>query len=593
MNKLPQELLDLICESLPREGLKATLLVSRRLQYATERASGVFSEFIFSSLDSEEAEKFTHIYSGHRFRYLSRAEVHSHFPALQATYPEPTRRDIRKKRTLAPEAGTVQCDESLEDLDRKDRIFTEQVARAFKTIRKAEEESQHDGRIQLTVFTPTRWVHECYCDHQRHSSWRVHLLSPEQLPQLVSVRSLSICNINSFESRLAYARVDPRILVALAARCPNLEYLGSRIGADEGIVTNEECRQDFPGCNRDARHDFAKAIFTTKLPDSLRDIQLNFVNNVHDGVGEQSLQLPNLMHPATFDPFSSSLRTLSYRLRRMELRIMADETLFWPHPSDAKTSAFWPNMEYLNIMFSPSMPSGSWYFKGPLGEGGNARGYQILEEEAYPELRDDDVERRGDCDYRQLSCGFRSNEYPDSNRVITFRISPNEEMINPFLKAFAKAATNMPRLKEALLWAPLDFSPDGVTDSDDGSEYEECSEQGQRYCPRRLSSYELESIARYPEIALAWGFAYVAPRGAPFDKEEKNAVSRQLWWRVGQWRPNVEIHETIQQIGQAEHGAPLLEHWTDSYYGDGLVGRHWFSEASVFGDPDRPLLSEC
>ncbi|KAJ4351282.1 uncharacterized protein N0V89_006621 [Didymosphaeria variabile] len=410
----------------------------------------------------------------------------------------------------------------LVDLEVEDQTFYDQVARCFEAIKKAEDRSEHIGRIQLTLFTPIRRIHESFCDLLRYPSWRVHLLSPEQLPKLNSVQGLSICNAENPRglricnaesySDLAYSKIDLRMIVHLAARCPNLRYLGCKIGIDEWAATDEDYRHI-----GDNRKEFASAVYNTKLPSSLRYIQLNFMNKAEDRMNEQRKQLPDLVYPAPFDLFSLSLRLLSYQLRKMEIRVMADETLFWPHSNDSHTSSnFWPNLESLNAMFSVAMPSGSWYFKGPLGEGRDTKGYRI---------RDED---NGDGSVIECLCGTSEQAASGTRRM--FRVTPFDETINPFLEAFANAAANMPKLWEALIWTPLDFSPEGTTDSDD--EHEEVSEHGQRYLSRRLSSYDLTAISQYPDTELAWGIAYIAPGGAPFDIGEPNCPSRQFWWRV-------------------------------------------------------------
>jgi hypothetical protein len=579
MNNLPQELIDHICARLPRESLERTLLVSRKFQYATERANGVFSKFQFLNEDSNETRRFFDIYSGHRFRYLHRVEVYLRSPALEPTDRQPSRRDIRESRDPIRDSATSDCMES-SDVKFDDQTFYDQVARCFEAIKKVEDRSEHIGRIQLTLFTPTRRIHESYCDLLRYPSWRVHLLSPEQLPKLNSVQGLSICNVETYHSNLAFSKIDLKIVIFLAEKCPNLHYLGCKIGIDEWTTTEEESRH-----RRNTRNGFADAVYNTRLPNSLRYVQLDFMNKAEDRMIEQRKRLPDLVYPEPFESFSSSLRLLSYQLRKMELRVMADQTLFWPHPDDPdKSSNVWPNLESLNVMFSISAPSGSWYFKGPLGEGRDTKGYRIREEEAYPPNKNKDSDTINMC-----LCG--TSEQADSGTSTMFRVTPLDETINPFLEAFANAAANMPKLKEALIWTSLYFSPEGTTDSDD--EYEEISEQGERYLSRRLSSYDLTAISQYPHTALAWGIAYVAPYGVPFDNGEANCPSRQIWWRVGQWRPNAELHKAIQVIGRSQNEEPPLEHWIDSVYGDGLVERDWFSRESVFPHVDEPYPAYC
>jgi hypothetical protein len=66
-------------------------------------------------------------------------------------------------------------------------------------------------------------------------------------------------------------------------------------------------------------------------------------------------------------------------------------------------------MEYLDIKFTPSTPSGSWYFKGYWEEDRETKGYWMREVEAYPDVRDQDDEDVRCCDYRV-------DEHPDFDR---------------------------------------------------------------------------------------------------------------------------------------------------------------------------------
>lgn len=76
---------------------------------------------------------------------------------------------------------------------------------------------------------------------------------------------------------------------------------------------------------------------------------------------DQRLAMPNLVKPEIYDPFSTSLRLLSYQLRTMSIRVVADETLFWT--ADNSTSS-WPNLKSINVMFHVATPSGTWHFQG-------------------------------------------------------------------------------------------------------------------------------------------------------------------------------------------------------------------------------------
>jgi hypothetical protein len=101
-----------------------------------------------------------------------------------------------------------------------------------------------------------------------------------------------------------------------------------------------------------------------------------------------------------------------------------------------------------------------------------------------------------------------------------FRHIPNEHIMHPFLEAFAKAAQTMQSLKAFSLWSPL---------------------------------------AR----GLAWGIAYARPvePATVYSPGHDFRDYRQIWWKVGDWRPDGELHQLFQNIGRSQYGETLLEYW--------------------------------
>jgi hypothetical protein len=225
MTGFPAELIDRICAFLEHDDLKRTLLVSPYFQVASERHSGAFSSFTFRNNDVD-TETFLSTYSGRRLSYLRYVEIHTNFPSLELWDADP---------------NELPCRGSQEELLAKDESFTEQVRRAFETMKKAEDEANRahygSGRSQLTILTPIQWVDQCFCRHRVSSAWRVHLLRPDDLPELRSIRGLSICNpeLSAIEAgyNRAINRLDWRVLVDVASRLPNLQHLGSRLGQEE------------------------------------------------------------------------------------------------------------------------------------------------------------------------------------------------------------------------------------------------------------------------------------------------------------------------------------------------------------------------
>ncbi|KAF2185759.1 hypothetical protein K469DRAFT_574976 [Zopfia rhizophila CBS 207.26] len=561
MNRLPQELIDRISSFLPKHDLKNILTLTTKFRYAAERYSSAFAEF---TINERNSEKFLALYSGHRLLYLREVIFRPRFSPIFYRYE--------------PE---LSCRENADELREKDESFTRQIKFLFTTLRSVEEQAEENhaaGRYRLSIYSPTRLVEAKSsrdCLHHHYVSWRVHLLNPAELPQIASVRSLEIHN-HGYEYPEWHhheSKLDLRVIIDLATKLPNLEYLGFQTGGYEWCPTWAEeepakhYEHDWEGPRRDARHDFASAVTScsVQLPSSLKRASMDFLNplvrtiDIHQGKG-----LPNLVSPAQTDPFSSSLRIMSNNLRQLRLRAMVDGSLFWP---DNDAASFWPNLERLEVMFHIARPDGKWYFQGPGGEGHNAIGFEITDA-FYPPFEMSELD--AEMDAIQEEWGDQRKNDGNSQ----FRITPHQTSLRPLLEGFAKAATRMRSLKQALIWSPLSWFPND--DSDDESEFDK---------------YDMDDTTD-----LAWGIAYAEPGlppgtslgPEPFDL----CPSRQLWWMVAQWRPDPELHDLFQRIGRDKHGQELRELWTEDIYGDSLVYRDaMFEEFMFFHDPGRIPLS--
>ncbi|KAF2786876.1 hypothetical protein K505DRAFT_330045 [Melanomma pulvis-pyrius CBS 109.77] len=532
MNNLPQELVDRISSYLSQNDLKNTLFLSREFQCAAEQYSGAFSDF---ALKEDNADTFLETYGARRFRYLRNLEFRTSVPALEWD---------DEADDLPP------CRDTAEELQQIDQEFTRQIGFLFSTLKAVETRAGKiygPGKIELTLYTPTRAVdRDSYCLHRIFTSWRVHLLSPETLPVLMSVQTLIVEHGVKIQYRdepdPPLRKLDLRVLLDISNKMPNLNELRCNIGGDEWTpaLTLEEMMytaHDWEGPRRDTRHDFSKALVAAALP-CLRHAQLNFIHPLSkaDEI-DQRRAMPNLVKPAIHDPFSSSLRLLSYQLRTMNLRVVADETLFWP--TDGSTPS-WPNLETVSVMFHMATPSGAWYFQG-LPNIGATEGFDITDE-SYPPLTPTDNDTEADDETGDFEW--------DGNRVgAQYRVRPNNKTLVPFLTAFAKAAAQMPSLKEVALWSPLKFSASDVKEYEG---HEDAEKDG------------------------AWGIAYNKPGIEAFSTNPGTDFSgaRQIWWRVGKWRPDPELHDLFQQIGRGKHGEGLEEYWDE---GEGLGPRDLFS----------------
>jgi hypothetical protein len=545
MDSLPQELIDRISSYLERNDLRNTLLLNAKFQRAAEQYSEAFSTY---TLTEDNVGDFVEFCGGRLAQHLRTIKFPTCLPALDmATF---------KRNTKVFDENP--CRETIDELWEMDEEFTRQVRVLFKTLHEVEQAGTLAGHrsLELEIYTPTRAVDaSLFCLHRIFSSWRIHLASPETLPRLACIHSLLVQSGDELEyddvPSLPFRKPDLRIILDIAARLSNLRVLKCNTGGDEWTrgFDVEEARystQDWPSPRRDARHDFAKVIEAIQLP-TLSHANLDFIYPIRKAdCIDQRLQMPNLVKPAIYDPFSSSLRLLSYQLRTMKLRVVADETLFWP--ADGSTPS-WPNLESLSVMFHPVSPSGVWYFEG-LHDVGVDEGLEI-DDLSYPPptTTEDDEVADGQID--------QDFDWVEHYVFAQYRVKPNNKTLVPFLTAFAKATALMPSLKEAALWSPLMFDPGNI------EEYE---------------GFDYEEVSHAVEGELAWGIAYAKPGIQAFtdNSGEHFAAFRQMWWYVGDWRPDFELLDLFRQIGRQEHGEQLSMQWGDPFTNPGLPERSVF-----------------
>jgi len=557
MDRLPRELIDKVCSFLPQDDLKNVLTLTNKFRYAAERFSGAFAEY---TIDESNSETFVALYSGRRLPYLREVSFKPTFSPIFYHYDR-----------------EMSCRENKAEVRKKDESFTRQINFLFATLQSIEGkpgQSTNLGRYRLSIYAPTREVDvraiNGNCLHYHYISWRVHLLDPDTLPYIASVRSFAIHN----QDRPDYdhpgrqeSKLDLRVMIDVATRFPNLEYLGVETGgfewhskyADDDPQDHYE--HDWEGPRRDTRHGLAESIrsFIVQLPSSLKRASLDFMNPLLRVIDiDHAQDLPNLVGPADKDPFSSSLCIMSQNLRELRLRAVLDESLFWP---DNDASSFGPNLEVLEIMFHMARPDGQWYFHGPGGEGREAAGFEITNEH-YPPFETSDIDTK--MDYLQEENEFRCKEHNASQ----FRVTPNEVTLRPLLEGFAMAAAQMHRLKEALIWTPLSWDPNDEDDS--GTDFGE---------------YDIHLGSDQ-----AWGIVYVAP-GQPMYRESGLSHTREIWWLATRWEPDATLHERFREIGRAEHGSELRELWYHELCDSAIVWRDSFFEEFMFPDDPGRVLS--
>lgn len=600
MDRLPQELVDNITSFLPKERLKNVLTLTRSFNYAVERQSGAFAKF---TINESNIDKFILLYSGYRLAYLQKVTFRPRFPTIYYSQSSSrflkhyTENEIQEKyfRTGEDQEDiATPCREDAGELRKRDQSFTRQIRLLFTALKSVEEATRDvhfRGRYKLAICSPVTLVeHEIvqHCLHHYNVSWRVHLLDLNQLPQLNQIRSLQVRNhsympkgwrLHSFErtwraySRHGYdlplfchdrfdaveSRLDPRVIIDLATKLPHLESLDLRTGVFECKLNHsggdsELCKvynyleNDWEGPRRDARHDFAASIVHgyAQLPNSLKRVYLDFLSPLRESTDLNHEEiLPDLMGSCKRDPFSSSLRILSSNLSRLHLRAMVDESLFWPEDDMVW---FGSNLEYFEIVFHIARPDGKWFFHGPNGEGRrDAFGFSITDK-SYPPLKKTQLDKEMDDLHEEKTFGVGTWAHIENNK---FRITPDETLLRGFLEGFAKAAAQMRLLKHAILWAPLSWEPGKHIDP--GFDWQD-----------RMNGH-------------VWGIMYAAPITQSATPEDL-CPSRQLWWKVDQWRPNYELHEAFKRIGYEDYRDEVKEHWEILDWQD----RHLFAGPDVY-----------
>ncbi|KAH4072250.1 hypothetical protein HBH70_067080 [Parastagonospora nodorum] len=536
MEQLPQELADQICRYLTVDDLYTVSLLSREFRKAAKDCARKYPREI---VEYQERDKQAILkrYSGFLHHYIERIKF-----------------DLWTPDPKEPDVDSWCNDVDPEEQRERDIIFTAQIRDLFETLKTLEERACEEGHgaYELVICVPDAFSKrdsQNYCICADHAKWRTKLLDPEKLPGLLSVRALRIRD----PDEESFIKLDYRIITDLIAHLPNVESAVCYIGADEStpLYVHEPAKSfvwEFDNLRRDTRHGLLEAIESLTLPESLRSVHLDFFPGSYSTEGNlhHYKAQPDFVTPATTDPFSNSLRILSRNLRHLTLSAQIDSSMFVLEDGSVP---IWPNLEELRIKFYMVTPSGNWYFEGPRGEGRDLHGYDIVDA-LYP---DDYLH---DCDDDERGRSFESwGKY-------LFRISPNEQILRPFLASFAKALTNMPKLRHAVLWTPLDLDTDCYSDDDDSA----------------FNYYNLPSS--WVKGEMAWGLQYCAPGELGVVDQNPLRISecRQIQWNVGEWRPDTELHGMFQQIGREQHGEALKERWDDDKFGQGLVVRWDFEE---------------
>ena len=444
------------------------------------------------------------------------------------SFPPPAWKSTAHTRHI-PE---MPCRETKEDLAENDELFTRQIRGLFDVLSKIQKDrgETRPGGIELLIYIRKQDVTEARCDHRRYHNWRVHLLKPEDLPTIKSVRALTLNPERSgkhHQRPIGERPLDLRILVDLVCKFPNLEtldcpYLYERFMYPYMFGPYSRYCQPWTGPWRDSRHDFARAMKTAlsrkALPGLFKRATFHFfdIGKDKDTIDNGDFRR-NLVHPEAEDPLSSAVRALSQKLEELDLRIMADSALFWPtaemdNQEGPATSLApsWPRLKQLHVELHPYGPNGKRYFQHPRMRFEDDEPRPATEVD-YPPMVHIDSDMF--ADQQRLSI---SSAWPIVSKL--FWIEPDRETLEPVLESFARALACMGALEEAELFFWLIWNEENINLS--------------------IRTPEVENTWMH-----RWGVKYTRT------KMQSGSLKKKLEWQVGKWRPSASLSQAFRALG--------------------------------------------
>ncbi|KAK2017524.1 hypothetical protein LZ32DRAFT_635174 [Colletotrichum eremochloae] len=501
INSIPYNnfFVDQIKFNLHRTDPKSPGLLSPTLGMAAEKYSEGFTK---CKLHYKDLDAFVEKFRGPHFRSLQELEF-----------------DLRLPGDTGHDG--VNASDDMADGQSSDDDLSTQIHALFQALKALEDIERPQGTMQLKIISPERQDLETT---RTTAGWHIHLRDLDQIPVLQSIGSLYVGPPAGQQEPSLYGNLALRTPLDLSAKLPNLGML--RID----LLDEHSCDPEYERTRVEAREEFARVAKIMSLQVKRAEIILQR-RKAHEGLDHDSA-MPNLVRGGLHDPFSSSLRVLCRHLTQLRLSAIIDQSFFWPEDGDGE---IWPNMESLEIKLHPVTPSGSWYFIGPRGEGKDVKGYPV-----------DGIEYLGES---QNTKGKTMIMGHAPCRPSGWRLEPNPETLHPLLSAYAKAAAKMPRLKEAIIWSPIWWSP------------------GNHARPRFSyhSTFDMVNNKR----SLGWGIGYNAP-GTDIESNDTGSASseysddgnaRLFEWRTGSWEPDDALKDLFHEIGREKHGEEFDDDW--------------------------------
>lgn len=312
-------------------------------------------------------------------------------------------------------------------------------------------------------------------------------------------------------------RFHPGSYLALITRAPACEWL----------VWNYYEPIVYPALRRKMRDELVQNLKAIRLSPSVRRLTVDFYSHgcVH------SERLPNLVFPHQQDPLCAAIHQLvGNKLEGLTYLGQVDPSFFWPYPEDGPREPFWSSLNQLTVEFDMRSPSGRWYFRAAPGD---TRDVPASDEP----LPNDTVnhmppgygsERETEEALAYASSLQERRRAGSSSRLDAFRVVPEEEVMVPFLVAFARAAAQMPTLESACL---LSY-PAGP------------------YFEWLVQYIALETMASKYEDYI--------------DEDDRDRVKPRVFLYVHGWKVPEQVLDLFRRISRASHGQDaIITHITD------------------------------
>lgn len=366
--------------------------------------------------------------------------------------------------------------------------------------------------------------------------------------------------ISGFDMRMhqgsSRRHIFPRTGIELLARMPMVSW---------AMLDLPDLEDRYPCLRRRNRDDLASVLRSQSLPSSLdEDLGLHVAS--YAGANQTWCPANLLTHDDQPDPVSSAIWEASSKLnglRTLKIEGTFDHSLLWPGLLTTSRAScisrtipvpFWQNLTIMVIVFDPRTPSGEWYFRAP--DGIDIHDYPFLdprqpEVELDTEINIDVFETEmppgynlpGSQDSVALSDFDWNSDYLHGGwaPVWVFRFVPEERLLFPLIEAWARAVSQMPEVRRAILKTRM-----------------------------QLPVIETGEARRYD-----WSLRYVSPCQcsrcrAGFVREGQRETRcsgrtvRGLSFSTLTWRPDGTVLELLRGIGSRYHAGRMEECYIDA-----------------------------